>query len=896
MRFSNRWQDRNPLVRRVRRHSTVTTLFRATDPAAAALAAPAWRLGVAPTVAPQPDAASVTLEPVPAFLPVDSASPTVFPADQPLSAPAATTFAPMADAQPLQRASAEQTHRPSPANPVMPQPVVPPESTAPASVADAVSVRPPLAPALISTAAPFAVQRTAQAEPPAATPRPGQTVAPAPRVMGQIAGATPAARVGAPPISVAAVTAPPPPAPIQRTSAPVADRQTHALGGQVSPTPASPAVMGVPDSLPAASVALAGPIAPPPIPAVGPAAVGVTTQTASVAAAPTPLPTTPSGVAPTVQRQAADAGAAAGSAPVTPPRPRPPAAPATTGSMDDRTWTRLQAIYRKHQERNAAATAAEESQDAALQRQTMRGALPTPAIEQTPLPHESASSAPPTSAPVTTDQTPAVSATAPPSLRERVEAGPPTVQPAPALLSPAPLAASVQRTAVVDTGERQPLLSTALSTNPGMASAGTADEQITHAAGDMTTLDAMASVTPPLSAQTGWTVQRLEAAPSLPETPTPTAASPALMQQADALAVSAIERQQKAMADQTMRQRLATIQPDQPTESRIDVILPRRPRPQLRPRADATSTANATSPLQRQPEPTTAATPPAPVAAQTIETEIGPLPVELWQAIGAPPPAPAQPPAQPVAPIAESAPMAAGLQDTAAITAAPPAIASLRPVAADGVSSLAPPVHKNEATPLASAQNVAAIQRTAGPAAPPPTVQSSGQPMTQPAGQPDAHAIVPPAVVTPIATAPSAPVQRVLAAADLLPAAAAEVDDDPAETIVEEAPSTAAFEAALQAAGMVVQSTASAPVSAPTAAAPTTTKRRKRAPAKAAAPVQRQTEAVAPPPAPPSATMTETETNAPPTPAQAEIDTDELARQVYSQIKRKLAVERERLR
>lgn len=837
MRFSNRWQDRNPLVRRVHRHSTVTTLFRATDPAAT----PAWRLGVAP----QPDAASVTFEPASAFLPVD----------QPRSAPAA--------------------------NPVMPQSVAPPASAASASVADAVDVRPPLAPAFISTAASFAdmasvapslaetashyqplpsaarvppaVQRTAQAEPPTAAPRPGQMIAPAPRQM---------------------------PVP----------------GGQVSPTPASTAVMGVPYSLPAASGALAGPVAPPPILSVGQAAVGVTTQTASVAAAPTPLPTTPSGVAPTVQRQAADAGAASVAAPVTPPRPRPPAAPATTGSMDDRTWTRLQAIYRKHQERNAAVTAAEEPQNAALQRQTMRGALPTSAIEQTPLPHEPASSAAPTSAPVTTDQTPTMSAMAPPSLRERVEAGPPTAQPAPALLSPAPLAASVQRTAVVDTGERQPLLSTALSTNPGVASAGTADEQITHAAGDMTTLDAMASVTPPLSAQTGWTVQRLEAAPSLPETSTPTADPPALMQQVDALAVSAVDRQQKAMAEQTVRQHLATIQPDQPTESRIDVILPRRPRPQLRGRADATSMANAAPPLQRQPEPTNAATPPAPVAAQTIETEIGPLPVELWQAIGAPPPAPAQPPVQPGAPVAESAPMAAGLQDTAAITAAPPAIASLRPVAADAVSPLAPPVHENEATPLASAQNVAAIQRTAGPAAPPPTVQASGQLMAQPAGQPDAHAIVQPALVTPIATAPSAPVQRGLAAADLLPAAAAEVDDDPAETIVEEVPSTAAFEAALQAAGMVVQSTASAPVWAPTAAAPTTTKRRKRAPAKAAAPVQRQTEAVAPPPAPPSAAMTETETKAPPTPAQAEIDTDELARQVYSQIKRKLAVERERLR
>lgn len=103
---------------------------------------------------------------------------------------------------------------------------------------------------------------------------------------------------------------------------------------------------------------------------------------------------------------------------------------------------------------------------------------------------------------------------------------------------------------------------------------------------------------------------------------------------------------------------LKSVEAGQPTDSRVEIITPRRPRPPAPPKT-----------VQREPEPVEKseeiehkAAPPArkakPKAApvpEVIETEIGPLPSDLWGLIGQPVP---QPKAEP-APPAEIKPLAA---------------------------------------------------------------------------------------------------------------------------------------------------------------------------------------------------------------------------------------------
>lgn len=96
-----------------------------------------------------------------------------------------------------------------------------------------------------------------------------------------------------------------------------------------------------------------------------------------------------------------------------------------------------------------------------------------------------------------------------------------------------------------------------------------------------------------------------------------------------------------------VRRRVETIQANQPTESRIDIVTPRRPRPVRQAQAALMETTNtqpsvesAPPVLQRQGEDQHEPSSPASAATTLaqIDTEIGPLPADLWRLIGEPPP------------------------------------------------------------------------------------------------------------------------------------------------------------------------------------------------------------------------------------------------------------------
>lgn len=90
-----------------------------------------------------------------------------------------------------------------------------------------------------------------------------------------------------------------------------------------------------------------------------------------------------------------------------------------------------------------------------------------------------------------------------------------------------------------------------------------------------------------------------------------------------------------------IRQQMATPPTARPTDSKVDFIAPRRPRPVLR-SAAPTATETAT-PAVAMREVQSTATQPEPLPADGappafVPTEIGPLPADLWRYIGEPPP------------------------------------------------------------------------------------------------------------------------------------------------------------------------------------------------------------------------------------------------------------------
>ncbi|MFO7681814.1 MAG: hypothetical protein R6X34_17360, partial [Chloroflexota bacterium] len=189
--------------------------------------------------------------------------------------------------------------------------------------------------------------------------------------------------------------------------------------------------------------------------------------------------------------------------------------------------------------------------------------------------------------------------------------------------------------------------------------------------------------------QSVWPVQIIES-------PTPPAARPVSAPTGPLMRQTAPQETSKAI------RQLDSVPPGQPTTSSVQYIQPRKPRPQ---------------PLQRKPAPeysqtdAKAAAPPSDFStpSDTVATEIGDLPGDLWRLIGAKPPAmptarsPEQPPPLPRFPAAPEGTEREAAQTTAVTQAkaAPPTIIqrveSEQPPAADlSPTTEAPPSPESE--------------------------------------------------------------------------------------------------------------------------------------------------------------------------------------------------------
>lgn len=306
-----------------------------------------------------------------------------------------------------------------------------------------------------------------------------------------------------------------------------------------------------------------------------------------------------------------------------------------------------------------------------------------------------------------------------------------------------------------------------------------------------------------------------------------------------------------------IQQKLQAIRPGQPTEAAVDVIPPRRPRPVGRiPPASAGEEPNQGEPpgvtVQRLTIP--AAAPAAEQGEQAammlVDTEIGPLPADLWQLIGQ---APTPPPAQGEH-VAEAS-AATGLSTDVAATRAREEHVTVAPD-----SMMAPPGGSLAAA--STAVNAHTVQ-TAVHAAPRggdtdadlPTVQR--QPVV--------------AAISPLTNQPSAAAMVAVSAA----AGVSAMADLSAQSLR----ATAAQKAA---AGEAIPDNAT-----PTASQDGTA---------TAVVVQTQRLEETPRPEEPPAVEAGAGTAKWEKKTLAVVDTDELARQVYLQLKQQLIIERERLR
>ncbi|MFQ5401123.1 MAG: hypothetical protein ACE5E7_16185 [Anaerolineae bacterium] len=123
----------------------------------------------------------------------------------------------------------------------------------------------------------------------------------------------------------------------------------------------------------------------------------------------------------------------------------------------------------------------------------------------------------------------------------------------------------------------------------------------------------------PLPLQAAWPVERKIPVPASQPAPV---AEPALspLRPPDEVAAES-RRVQRALHD---------VEAGQPTDSSVELVLPRRPRP--------SAASDAARTFQAERERGDSDTPATPEAPDTVPTEIGPLPADLWQLLGQEPP------------------------------------------------------------------------------------------------------------------------------------------------------------------------------------------------------------------------------------------------------------------
>lgn len=507
---------------------------------------------------------------------------------------------------------------------------------------------------------------------------------------------TPAARtrstattspIAAAPPAIAALSAPS----VQRTMAmPPSEPTTSPLTGAVS-APISASVPSAPVLSVTNAVALATGSAPQTSP---------TRITAQSAPAPAVLPAT----------QTIPPSTPTAATPSSTPVQRAAVEPATD-TIDASTWRRLQAAYNRYREREAtgdwppsATTTSAATTSATVTAQPLfagRRAAPlrpappaqapppvvqrypefAPVAQEQPSPPLDAASAMPRKSTATSAQSTAPATTAAQSVIQPAPVVPPnSTSPAPPtpvqnMLTSSPLASPpaapmpadlaqqgmIHRSALLVAAPQTPAVTSPPASAP--LSAEQPDNQqasvmastpmaLDHLAAATALLETAPVDTPPLEAV--WPVHQV----TTTMTGTPGMAPPMVQQQpAPPASLSPVATHVEAappLAPQ-VHERLTASQTARPTESKVDVVMPRRPRPPLPGAAQLSTTASVAQrteatthqPTAAQPTPVAPAAQPTPVAhpAPTplpdfplIETEIGPLPADLWTLVGVTPP------------------------------------------------------------------------------------------------------------------------------------------------------------------------------------------------------------------------------------------------------------------
>ncbi|MEZ4868510.1 MAG: hypothetical protein R3C14_44685 [Caldilineaceae bacterium] len=1047
----NRWGQQNSLIRRVRQHGALSTLFRTVAPSPATLGrVEPVRLvlgQLAPTSFPaaaNPSAAqaigSITVPPVDEIS-ADEIS-AGYSGEQWAREPIADVSAPTLPTAPaVQRQTLAGGAAPLPAEPASTLPTPSPVSTA------ATPLRAPAPVLMPSASEPLSATGAPPGGVPMATP-----VAGVARTQRQPASPTESSQTLQPNVASAAVTAQPLPVqrqPMESGARPVMGVPPQGIAPTMIASRPQPVqrqpLMGVPQSVagvPQQAIA-PGPVTPQPQPVrhqplvgaspqeVAPAIVaaqltplqpqpGISAAQPNVA---TPLPaTTSTQVAtaqsmppsPPVQRQTVSDAPPAVSTPPSAPAPVAASASADSSGIDDTTWSRLQTALRKARAQVPGSSQSPATPPAAPLTSAQRSPQSTPAPQRPTdrhAPRRTMITEQPTSRSRTGDTDPS-SAGFPnlpaPDLSSTVVQ--PAVDASSQLAADAPKTAAVAPSSAPQPAaptEANPLPTNAPPIQRAVASpvASLQDAPTSPVVARLVTEQATDSAVAVASSHSQGAVvanippadQTLGQPPTVTPAPPVVAGAPDLAWEKSGSAASSLyptadaaqepfieedpalpleaawpvqrlvdpvaesKAARRRMADEpdpvaaahpgeppiladVVQQQLERAHTAQPTEAKIDVIKPRRPRPMPHPsvqRESASTTPDA--PLPSPPtNPTATIAPGRPIeeelTATLIPTEFGDLPADLWRLVGAPAPAPAaQPvqqssaPAEPMRPANVPAP----IQSAPVVEPASPSQSRSAPLSTPAPSqgtvagtplqreqaigiSVPPPqpgLPINEAMATVDGGRAQAVAVTQADDADAAIVESQNEaafvahraPATLPRAPQGVTPRLPPdrsvqraaTAPTPTATAPA----EVPTEAPVVPLSAATVGQ-PADSPL---PITQTAVAAPQPAIVqqpspvarapesgAVQSAATARSSSKWPASPAiTTPFAAMAVEQTLHGVQRQDNGSAPALSPPAENRASVAAGPPTAPA---IDTDALARQVYTELKRKLAIERERLR
>jgi len=304
-------------------------------------------------------------------------------------------------------------------------------------------------------------------------------------------------------------------------------------------------------------------------------------------------------------------------------------------SEEDRTWARLQAIYRRHKELEAAQTGAP------------RTASPTATVQRQPTnPLRAPDPQPqPTRAQATAGMPASRASTQPGPQSDQGPISTPDVSQAQPTQAPSesgstvtsqtmPQSAVVQRRESVASAETNSVAPTPTASAQMPLTSGVSATSVTPNAQNDLVDSSSPTEADTLPLEAVWPVQALQ------QRPTSAAPVQRMVSETTPEGGSGLGDEAPNIDKQSIREQLKHVKTGQPTDSTVDVVAPRRPRPVRR--LSAPENVAHSAAIQREPAAQAMVEESAPATETTrlIETEVGPLPADLWQLIGASPPAP----------------------------------------------------------------------------------------------------------------------------------------------------------------------------------------------------------------------------------------------------------------